>query len=152
MSSSTGRDENSIDMWSTVSILTVELLVNDVPQNKRECGCECKIANQQQPEVPVASQDSEADENQAYRQEDASRLYMVQSDAKQQVVYVVLVRQERRTVLFDTREADANGVKDRNGQHANSNSRRSRHMKGFGHFVIRVDLAEMEDKSRQYIA
>ena len=70
-----------MDMWSTVTIRAVELPIDDVPQNEREGRCNCEIAEEQQPYIPVASQDSQTDEQDAECQQDASGLNMVQADA-----------------------------------------------------------------------
>ena len=77
---------------------------------------------------------------------------MIQSRPQQQMVNVVLIRFKRRFMLFDTGDTDADGVEDRNGQNTNSDRRGSIHVHRFRYNMVRIDFAEMEDKSGQQIA
>ena len=76
---------------------------------------------------------------------------MVESGTKEQMVDVVLVRLERRTMLLDTSEADTDGVENRDGQYAYSYCRSRRHLERCRHLMVGVDLAEMEDKRSQEV-
>ena len=65
---------------------------------------------------------------------------------------MILIRPERRTMLFDAREADSDGVENRDGQDAYSYRRSRRHLERSRHLMVGVDLAEMEDKRRQQVS
>ena len=77
---------------------------------------------------------------------------MVEACAQQQMVDMVLIGFEWRTMLFDTCEADADSVEERYGEYAYGDRRCSTHMKSFGHVMIRIHFAEMEHEGREEVA
>lgn len=121
-------------------------MVDYSPKAQGEGGSQDKIRAQQHPNVPVSAEDRQPNEEQTDRQQHAGRLNMVQPGPQEQVVNVILVRFERRAVLFDTCDTYAEGVEDRHRQYAYCHSRSSAHMVYLGNDMVRVLLAETKDK------
>ena len=128
------------------------LAIDDMPKKEREQRGERKVYREQQPHVPIPSQDSEDDEQHRHREQDAGGLDMVQPRAQEQVVDMVLVGLERGTVVYDTGKTHTDGVEDRHRQYAYSHHRSRRHPVFSRYEMVCIHLAEAEDKGGEHIA